>query len=183
LEEAHVIALMRAGSINAFAEIVERYQMPIIRHLYRLTGDYEMAQDLAQDTFLQAYKSILKTTADISLKAWLYRIATNNARQYRRRKRLLSFISFDDYRKSDTLTMENQSDLTGDKMAIQEALLKVPEVHRVCMVLHFIEGFKYREIAETLGVSEDTVRKRVARGSREFRRQYNAGGGEVHEVH
>ena len=76
MEEAQVIDMVRAGEVDAFAEIVEHYQAPILRYLYRLTGDYQMAQDLAQDTFLQAYKGILKTKADLSLKAWLYRIAT-----------------------------------------------------------------------------------------------------------
>ncbi len=59
---------------------------------------------------------------------------------------------------------------------MQEALLEVPEKLRACMVLHFVGGFKYREIADTLGISEDAVRMRVARGSEGFRRAYRAGG-------
>ena len=83
MEEARVISLVRAGEVDAFAEIIENYQAPIIRYLYRLTGDYEMARDLAQDTFLQAYRGILKTDAELSFRAWLYRIATNSALQHR----------------------------------------------------------------------------------------------------
>lgn len=180
MDEAQVIALMRRGSTDVFAEIVEHYQMPIIRYLYRLTGDYEVAQDLAQDTFLQAYKGIMKTKSELSFKAWLYRIATNNALQFRRRKRLLSFIPFADSGKSDIPATENPSEDVEERMAIKEALLKVPEERRTCMVLHFVEGLKYREIAEILGVSEDAVRKRVARGSREFQEAYHLlSGGEV----
>ncbi|GAI33148.1 unnamed protein product [marine sediment metagenome] len=174
LGEAQVIALVRTGDIDAFAEIIEHYQVPIIRYLYRLTGDYEVAQDLAQDTFLQAYKGILKTKSELSFKAWLYRIATNNALQLRRRKRLLSFIPFTDLRKSDISTMEAPPGCAEERIAIKEALLKVPDKQRTCMVLHFVEGLKYREIAEILGISEEAVRKRVARGSREFRKIYNA---------
>jgi RNA polymerase sigma-70 factor (ECF subfamily) len=177
LEEAQVIDLVRAGEVDAFAEIVEHYQVPIQRYLYRLTGDYQMAQDLAQDTFLQAYKGILKTKADLSLKAWLYRIATNNALQHHRRKRRLSFIPLDDCKKSDIPTTENHASLVGEKIAMQETLSKVPEEQRTCLVLHFVEGFKYKEIAETLGISEDAVRKRVARGKQKFRMLYP--GGEI----
>jgi len=173
LDEAQVIALIRTGNTDAFAEIIEHYQVPIIRYLYRLTGDYEMAQDLAQDTFLQAYKGILKTKSELSFKAWLYRIATNNALQFRRRKRLLSFIPFADLRKSDISIVENPADCAEENMAIKESLLKVPDEKRTCLVLHFVEGLKYREIAEILGVSEDAVRKRVARGSREFQKAYH----------
>jgi RNA polymerase sigma-70 factor (ECF subfamily) len=177
LEAVSIIAMMRAGSVDAFAEIVEHYQVPIVRYLYRLTGDYETAQDLAQETFIQAYNGILKTNSELRLKAWLYRIATNNARQYHRRRRLLSFIPFDGLRKSGASKDENQSDSTGEEMAIREALRKVPADQRACLVLHYVEGFKYREIAETLGISEDAVRKRISRGKQVFRRLYN--GGEV----
>lgn len=175
MEEAQIIDMVRAGEVDAFAEIVEHYQAPIQRYLYRLTGDYQMSQDLAQDTFLQAYKGILKTKSALSLKAWLYRIATNNAVQHHRRKRRLSFIPLDECKTSDISTTENQASVVGEKMAIQETLSKVPEEQRTCLVLHFVEGFKYKEIAETLGISEDAVRKRVARGKQKFRMLYRGG--------
>jgi RNA polymerase sigma-70 factor (ECF subfamily) len=176
LEEARVIALVRAGEADAFAEIIEHYQASIIRYLFRLTGDHEMAKDLAQDTFIQAYKGILKTDAELSFKAWLYRIATNNALQHWRRKRLLSFIPFTT-KEYDIPDSGNQADSPGETLAINEALLKVPEEQRTCLVLHFVEGFKYREIAETLGCSEEAVRKRVARGKKLFIGLYNREGG------
>jgi len=176
LEEARVIALVRAGEADAFAEIIGHYQAPIIRYLYRMTGDYEMAKDLAQDTFIQAYKGILKTDAELSFKAWLFRIATNNALQHRRRKKLLSFIPFTT-KEHDMPDSKNQADCQSEKLAINEALLKVPEEQRTCLVLHFVEGFKYREIAETLGCSEEAVRKRVARGKKLFIGLYSQEGG------
>jgi RNA polymerase sigma-70 factor (ECF subfamily) len=177
LEAVSLIAMIRAGSVDAFAGIVEHYQVPIIRYLYRLTGDYETAQDLAQETFIQAYNGILKTNSELRLKAWLYRIATNNAWQYHRRRKLLSFIPFDDLRKSGAPNVGSQSDRKSEEMAIQETLRKVPPEQRACLVLHYVEGFKYREIAETLGISEDAVRKRVSRGKQVFQRLYS--GGEV----
>lgn len=176
MEEARVIALVRAGEADAFAEIIEHYQAAIIRYLYRLTGDYEMAKDLAQDTFIQAYKGILKTDAELSFKAWLYRIATNNAWQHRRRKKLLSFIPFIS-REHDIPNAGNQAGGTGEALEIHEAMLKIPEEQRTCLVLHFVEGFKYREIAETLDCSEEAVRKRVARGRKLFIGLYNREGG------
>lgn len=179
MDEAQVIALVRKGNADAFAEIVEHYQAPISRYLYRLTGDHEVTQDLVQDTFLKAYQSILKTDAELSFKAWLYRIATNNALQYNRRRRLISFIPFADSTKHDTPTLEASSDHVEERLLIEEALLKIPLDQKACMVLHFVEGLKYREIADVLGVTEDAVRKRVARGSKEFRKLYKQGGGEV----
>ncbi len=175
MEEAYIIDLMRSGNTDAFADIVQHYHAPIQRYLYRLTGDYEMSQDLAQDTFIQAYQNILKTDSELSFKAWLYRIATNNALQVRRRKRLLPFLPFSSLKKPELAAGECPDEFEKN-LEIQEALQKVPQEQRTCLVLHFVEGFKYREIADTLGISEEAVRKRVARGSREFRRIYSHGG-------
>jgi len=170
LEEALVIAQVRTGNADAFAAVVERYQTPILRYLFRMTGDYELAKDLAQDTFFQAYKAITNTDSKLALKAWLYRIATNNALNSMRRGRLLRFTPLGG-KESDPAS-ENRIDSPTENLAVTEALRKVHKEQRVCMVLHFVEGFKYQEIAETLGISEEAVRKRVARGSLEFKRYY-----------
>ncbi len=176
MDEVAVIARVQAGNTDAFADIIEKYQIPIQRYLYRLTGDYELARDLAQDTFVQAYKGILKAKEDISFKAWLYRIATNNAWQNRRRKKLISFISFEDSTEADNQSGAIRDNCINDRMEIQEALIKVPEEQRTCLILHLVEGFKYKEIAKTLGISEDAVRMRVTRGKETFRKFYKGGG-------
>jgi RNA polymerase sigma-70 factor (ECF subfamily) len=175
LEEASVIAVVRAGNIDAFADVVDQYQTPIQRYLYRLTGDYELARDLTQDTFIKAYKNILKTNSELALKAWLYRIATNNAWQYYRRKRLISFVPSSGSKK--VATTDDFTNEVDQHIEIEKALLKLPQKHRTCLVLHFVEGFKYREIAGFLGISEEAVRKRVARGSQQFRKLYSVRGG------
>jgi len=165
-----VIKLVRAGNTDAFSWIVERHQGPIIRYLHRLMGEYEVALDLAQDTFVRAYKGILKTDNDISLQAWLYKIATNLARQHGRRKKILAFVPLAHI--EELKAFPSADNCAEENMAINEALLKVPEKQRACLVLHFVEGLKYREIAETLEISEDAVRKRVVRGCEQFRQAY-----------
>ena len=92
MDEVRVVALIRTGQTDAFGEVVETYQARIYRYVYRLTGDAELAQDLTQDTFVNAYKSILKTRSELSLSAWLYRIATNLVHSMWRRRKLISFI-------------------------------------------------------------------------------------------
>ncbi len=177
MENPDVVARARKGDRGAFGEIVEVFQAPIVRYLYRLTGEIELARDLGQDTFVQAFEGLARTTQDLPFKTWLYRIATNNALQHRRRRKLLSFVPLGDEGQQNNLKYEQ--DLSGTA-AVQEALLKVPPKLRVCMVLHMVDGFRYREIAETLGISIDAVRMRVARGSVEFRKHY--GGGDESEV-
>ena len=174
MEEALAVTQMRAGNTDAFNDFVERYQAPIQRYLYRLTGDSELAKDLTQDTFMHAYKKIMKENSPLTLKTWIYRIATNCARKSRRRARLLSFIPLDG-RERDNSVIGTQADRTDIRLAIGEALCRVSPDQRICMVLHFIEGFKYQEIADILSISDEAVRKRVARGSREFKKVYNMG--------
>lgn len=171
-----MIAMVRAGGAGAFGCVVEEYEQPITRYLYRLTGDVVTAQDLTQDTFVQAYEAITKTKPDLNLKAWLYKIATNNARQLIRRGRLFKFIPFDDHRETKELSIEDKAEQAGENLAIRDALRKVPLEQRECLILHFVEGFKYNEIGKALGISEDAVRMRIARGKKSFRGSYQGGG-------
>lgn len=172
MDEARVVQLIREGEINAFDQIVATYEMPLIKYLARLIGNTEVARDLAQKTFIQAYKGILKTRAELSLKAWLYRIATNNALQHIRRRKLLTFIPFSRLGVTTARKLTAPTAATEEQLAIQDALRMVSFDQRKCLVLHFVEGFRYREIAEIVGISEEAVRKRVARGSKHFRTEY-----------
>ena len=76
--------------------------------------------------------------------------------------------------------MGASADQLVEKVALEEALLKVPQGRRVCMALHFVEGFTYKEVGAIVGISEEAVRKRVARGSQDFRNVYDVrlGGSE-----
>lgn len=177
MEGPDILRRIRAGDTEAFAAIVQRFQSQIVGYLFRLTGDRELARDLAQDTFIQAYKALATTTPDLPFKAWLYRIATNNALQYNRRRTILSFVPLDDNLKLNAGVDTVQR--ATEALAVHEALLKIPEKLRVCMVLHFVDGFKHREIARMLGISEDAVRMRVARGCGQFRKLYSTSGGDV----
>jgi RNA polymerase sigma-70 factor (ECF subfamily) len=164
--------------LDSFRELVERYQSPIRRYLFRLTGDDQMAQDLAQETFVKAYQGIVKTKSELSFKSWLYRIATNTGYDYLRHKKLVSFLPLDDSALS-VRAAPSEGDCDEDKLAVQEALLKVPAERRVCMVLHFIEGMTYGRIGAIVGAGEEAVRKRVARGSEDFKRAFNKTGDDI----
>ncbi len=175
MDKPDIVSRMRAGDIDAFAAMVREFQAPIVRYLFRLTGDEELARDLAQDTFIQAYRGLARTRPDLSLKAWLYRIATNTALKHFRRRALVSFEALDEAR--GHASGADTAREAGDREAVRQALLRVPEKLRVCVVLRFVDGFKHREIAGMLGISEDAARMRVTRGAEEFRRQYVAATG------
>src|SRR5436305_11949997 len=93
--DVQVVESLRARDAQAFRSLIERLQQPIVGYLHRLVGDYEVALDLAQDTFLQVYKEIEKTSQGLLLDPWIYRIATNFGLRYLNRKRLRQFIGFE----------------------------------------------------------------------------------------
>jgi RNA polymerase sigma-70 factor (ECF subfamily) len=177
LEEILVLSLAKSGNADAFTELMKEYQKPILRYLFRLTGDYDIASDLAQETFIQAYKNISNLNAEAAFKTWLYRIATNKASQFRRRRRLLSVILFTKLRPADANSAEISPEKAFENIEIKDALLKLPQDQRVCLTLHYVEGFKYHEIAQTLGTSEDAVRMRVTRGVNKLKKLFNSCGG------
>jgi RNA polymerase sigma-70 factor (ECF subfamily) len=120
----------------------------------------------------------MKTKSELSLKAWLYKIASNNALQHHRRRKILSFVPFLNSPEADIPEPGSGPEWIDAKVDVQRALLGVPADQRTALVLHYVEGLKYREIADVLSTSEEAIRKRVARGSEAFRNAYlpKAGG-------
>jgi RNA polymerase sigma-70 factor, ECF subfamily len=177
-DEQRLIALACKGDTAAFGELVKTYRDPILRYLFRLTGDMEKANDLTQDTFLKAFQKIGGIRSEAAFKPWLYRIATRTVHSYWRRVNLKKFISFDGDKPQDGKIIPAPAENTDDKIDVRHALVTVPQNQRECIVLHFMGGFTYREIAASQGISEDAVRMRIARGKEVFKNAYKFNGGE-----
>jgi RNA polymerase sigma-70 factor, ECF subfamily len=188
-----VVARLRTGDAQAFQALIERLQQPIIGYLHRLVGDQEVALDLAQDTFLQVYKEIGKTSSDLALDAWIYRIATNYGLRYLNRKKRWLFISlsafgFGNRTEEDSLALSGDDngefslhfsslspgieEQTETRMLVQQALLQLKPMDAACVQLHYGDGFNYEQIGKIVGISPEAVRKRVARGATKFRSVY-----------
>ena len=155
----------RLGSEEAFSALFERFQTPIVNYIYRLVGEWETANDLAQDTFLKAYQALPRTAENLQISPWLYRIATNTALDaLRRRKRItwVPIIAEVEPYANDTAARHAEHD------AIQRALEQVPADQRTCLVLNMSQGMSYKEIAETIGISVNLVAVRIFRGREKF---------------
>jgi RNA polymerase sigma-70 factor, ECF subfamily len=174
--DVQVVESLRAGNTQAFHSLIERLQQPITAYLHRLVGDREVALDLAQDTFLQVYKEIGKTSQDLLLEAWIYRIATNYGLRYLNRKRLRQFVGLDGPSSPEGFDVnlmvpgpENQAEI---RILVHETLAKMKAKDAVCLLLHFGNSFTYEEIGRVLEMTPEAVRKRVARGVEKFRALY-----------
>ena len=176
--DVEVVESLRARDAQAFRLLIERLQQPLIRYLHRLVGDHEVALDLAQDTFLQTYKEIGKTSEYLYVDAWIYRIATNYALRYLNRKRLRQFVGLDSPSTPEDFNVhlmvpgpENQAET---RILIQETLSKMKPKDAICLQLHYGSGFTYEEISFVLQMTPEAVRKRVARCVEKFRALYSA---------
>ncbi len=164
---------LRARDAQAFRSLIERLQQPVTGYLHRLVGDREVALDLAQDTFLQVYKEIGKTSDDLALDAWIYRIATNFGLRYLNRKRLKQFVGLEEREMCDAkLTAAGPEDQTEVRILVQQALGMLKPKDAAVLQLHYGNGFTYEEIGQVMGMSSEAVRKRVARGVEKFRAVY-----------
>jgi len=168
-----VVKRLREGHEPTYCTLIERLQQPLTGYLLRLVGDREVALDLAQDTFLQVYKEIGKTSGELKLDAWIYRIATNYGLRYLNRKRLRQMIHLEGPDgMDDSLSTAGPEDQSVTRVVVQQALGRMNPKDAAMLQLHFGNGFSYEEIGHVLHMSSEAVRKRVARGVEKFRALY-----------
>jgi len=175
LSDHELVAAARDGDELAFQEVVRRYRTPITNFVYRMLNDYEMAIDLAQETFVRVYTSIGRYEANYSFSTYIYRIASNLAiseiRKRKRRKVVSLFGVFtgedgeavehdpaDDRQLAEDALLEDER-----KRAVRRAIASLPEKYRTALVLRDIEDHSYEQIASILDLSEGTVKSRINR--------------------
>ena len=162
----------------AFEQIVLEYEVKLQRFIFGLTSERELAEDLVQETFLSAYRSLPSMPSDLKLSAWLYKIALNKVRSEKRKKRPLGWLPLPFWGQSDD---EVQLDLpdpgegidstVAKRDAIVLALKKLPPDQSAALMLD-AQGFDDTEIAETLGVSVGAVRQKLFRARKTFKTLY-----------
>ena len=175
LDDHTLIRLVLEGNTSAFDVIVRRYNTKVYSLAYRLLNSVEDAEDVAQDTFSQAFKGLGSFRGTSKFYTWLFRITYNLAiSQRRKRKPALSLNSQTDsqgeitFPSDDASPMKNMEDEEG-KTLMDKALGLLSLDHRAGLVLKEIEGFSYEEIALSLGVPVGTVRSRLHRARLELR--------------
>ena len=172
LDEDIVLRVQR-GDRSAFDFLVIKYQHKIIQLVNRYVKDPSEAQDVAQETFIKAYRALGNFRGDSAFYTWLYRIAINTAKNYLvSRSRRSSDYQVDI---QDAEALENAPQLQGMETperlllnqeiidTIKTAIDKLPEEMRVAIMLREFEGMSYEEIAEAMDCPVGTVRSRIFR--------------------
>ena len=154
-----------------FEQLFADYRQPILNYLYRLVGDSARAEELAQETFVKAYRALARLPANANRRAWLYRIATNCGYDHLRRRRLIEWLPL---MERDS-TLADQSDpgaAAGEQDAVQRALAQLPPGQRAVLILFSVQGYSTKEIGEVLGISQGAVKTRLCRAREKFRQVY-----------
>ena len=155
--ERELILRSRNGDLEAFGTLIRTHQRMIHSLTYRMTGSLADAEDLAQETFIQAYRQLDQFRGEASFGSWLYRVAVNRCLNQRQRD--------DRQRRVYERWGEEQSPAAAPdrRLAdhVQEALLQLSPKQRAAVVLTVYEGLNHAEAARRLGCSETTVSWRV----------------------
>lgn len=184
--DAALMARVREGDRDAFADLVDHHKDPLVGYLARLTGSPDRAQDLAQETFLRLYRAAGSYRERGQLTAFLYRIATNLVRSEARRERRWRLLA-------PQLGVSGSGDATagagapghgieaagGPRRLLQrelqrrlaDALAALPLELRAPLVLYEIEEWSQRDIARALGCREGTVKSRLFRARHRLREE------------
>ena len=166
LDEKRLVRAYQAGDERAFDTIVRTQYNALYAHALRRLSQHEAAEDAVQDTLLRAYRALPNLDGDLALRAWLHRILTNvcydEGNRRRRQQGLVEQVS--------ALPEEVGSDPAEEAMVFEtvqlmaKALDDLPESYREALVLRYVDGLSFREVAEATGTSEENARARAHRG-------------------
>ena len=181
--DQEVVVLARHGQDAAYRELVRRYERPVFSLVYRKVRDRELAEDLAQETFVKALNAIESYRPEFKFSSWIFKIATNAAIDQLRRREL-DTLSLDGSPHAETPeAIEATALQIGDRQEtaleevearelggeIEAAIARLRPEYRSCILLRHVEGRPYEEIAEILGLPLGTVKTYIHRARNELR--------------
>lgn len=170
-DDLRLIEEIKNGNSSAFEELVKIYWKKIYLHCYQMTNSHEDAEDITQETFLRAYKTIASWRPQARFYTWLYRIAHNLCIDVYRTKTKRSTDSLDDegthlLNKLAAGTSSDPHKAAEDNeksVIIKKAIEQLSDRQREVFVLHWYDGFSVKEVAEILRCAEGTVKVHLSR--------------------
>ena len=163
VEDRDLILKAQTGDVNAYNVLVSRWEKRVFAYLVRSVGNREDALDLAQDTFLKAYRGLPKLADPERFPQWLFRIAHNESISMHRRSRPVA--GKDELEAAASYSPELRTRAGAETtLMVEQALANLPEDQREAVALKVYQGFKFHEIAEITGAPLSTVKSRVYAG-------------------
>jgi RNA polymerase sigma-70 factor, ECF subfamily len=183
MDETDLLKSIRENPEN-FSELFKLYYKKIIGYIIRRTGSFDDSADIAADTFLKAFQHIKNFRyTGISVKVWLYRIATNEVNLYfrhqQKHKSIFGRITVDDKKIFNSYLAEDRKEIEAELqkheqfLAVQTELKKLPVKYQEVISLRYFEGKENKEIVEILDINEGTLKSLLSRGLEKLRQKCN----------
>ena len=178
-DDVQLIQRVLEGDDAAFSTLVKKYQRSVHALAWRKIGDFHIAEDITQDTFLQAYQRLSTLKEPQSFASWLYVITANQCKAWLRKKRTwtqsledTSSAQLEKSTYSGHIIEENERmSVETQREVVKKLLAKLQESDRTVITLYYLGGMTYEEISEFLGVSEAAIRNRLYRARRRLKEE------------
>ncbi len=157
---------LRNGEAKAYQLIVDLWHQRVFNFALRYSNDWDFAREVAQKTFIQVFEKIDQLQDPGKLRSWIYKIASNNCCNEGRIRSRVQYDAIDDQLASKAApeTPAFAYEKTELNMMVKDLLQRIPKEQREVVIMKEYEGLKFREIAEILGESENTVKSRMYYG-------------------
>ena len=163
---------IHSGNVNAYAILVNKYKDMTFTLALRMVGNKEDAEEIAQDTFVKAYKALHTFKGTSKFSTWLYRIVYNTSLDYiKKNKRVILSEHIDEIHEATIGTMQNAMsyiEAKEKKELIEKALLQLPEEDRVLLTLFYFEELSLKEITEIVNISYQNVKIKLHRSRKKL---------------
>ena len=166
---------VQAGELSALQDLMARYEKGLYNFLARYTGDRHLAEDLFQDTFLRVVEKRETFDPDRGFRSWLFSIGANLARDACRRRKVRSRDAVEGMLPKEPVRPDIAAERAEELEIVQATLETLPEDARTMVLLHFHQGLRYRDVAESLGVPVGTVKSRIHWAVAKLAREWNKG--------
>ncbi|HEX4450825.1 MAG TPA: sigma-70 family RNA polymerase sigma factor [Kofleriaceae bacterium] len=165
MTDSDLVAASKRGELDAFGHLVARYQGLVCAVSFSSTGDPVLSEDVAQETFVEAWRHLDRVREPRRLRSWLCGIARNLGRKARKRRRREELTDVETHAADGANAFDQLAKIDAERI-VRAALLRVPETYREVLVLYYRDDRPIREVAEALGLSEAAVMQRLSRGRR-----------------
>ncbi|HXC25283.1 MAG TPA: sigma-70 family RNA polymerase sigma factor [Gemmatimonadaceae bacterium] len=175
-EDAPIVARVRAGDVDAYAILVSRYRDAAVRYAYRMLGDLSDAEDVTQDAFIRAYRSVTRDQEPVRFEAWLFKILVNRcrtaaARRSRRRKLFVEdHLGVDRWaaQQAQDSRREGETDFEMDE-ELDRAMARLNDAQREAFLLKHVNEMTYEDMATLTGTPIPALKMRVSRACETLR--------------
>ena len=178
-EDQQLVGRTQEGDVVAFDQLVVKYTPRLYGLVYNMTSNHEDTNDLLQDVFSKAYKSIRGFRGRSSFYTWIHSIAVNMTLNFLKKRGRRFNLSLDDVDASiqndkefleltQTASPVREADLSELQLRLNEAMMKLSDEHRAVVTMFHIQGMPHAEISKILRVSEGTVRSRLFYANRQL---------------